>query len=332
MRTWSRFLVVSWVVFSLVMSSCDPGDQPVPPLPPAQAQTDAVNMGSDYGLQIFYDLESAQAVSQNDRSSWDLYFSSVHPQGAIFLNGAKRMLAYNTGDTTLSAPVTVDAAEWSWDHPSGHPNLSVFADWVVEQGVSKRQVYVVDLGLDLNGLPLGFAKVQVELFNGQRYVMRTAQLDGTNIRTINVLVNADLNGVALDLTTAEIVSFEPPKTDWDLLFSNYTETLWDGTDSVYYQVNGVLINRNNVVVGQVEAASVDSVSRDEAIASLESTAQNAIGYEWKFFDFDTQTYAVVPNRVYIIQSVEGNIFALRFLGFYSSEGVKGAPEFEFKLL
>jgi len=323
----------SWgVVLGLMVYSCDPGDTPVPPKQPAEAQIAQLEMGSDYGQQLFFDLESGEVVAQNSRTTWDLLFSCIHPEGALFLNGAKRMLAFNTGDTALAAAVDISSADWKWDHPTGAVELGVFAGWIDEQGESRREVYVLDLGLDLLGLPLGYLKIQIQSFDGNAYTIRTAQLDGSDIQSHTILVNPALNGVAFNLTDGAVVAHQPPTDQWDLLFSNYMETLWDGTDSVYYQVNGVLLNRSGVAVSVIEAPSVDSISIDPTELIAISNHINAIGYQWKFFDFDTQTYAVEPNRVYIIRTVEENFYALRFLGFYSPDGVKGSPEFEFKLL
>lgn len=329
----SRIMPFSWsVMVGLIVFSCDPGDTPIPPKQPAEAQIAQLEMGSDYGQQLFFDLESGEVVAQNTRTTWDLLFSCIHPEGALFLNGSKRMLAYPTGDTTLNAAVDLSSADWQWDHPTGAVELGVFANWADAQGSSKREVYVLDLGLDLLGLPLGYLKIQIESFDGNAYVIRTAAIDGTNIQSYTIPLNPALNGVAFNLTDGAVVAHQPPSDQWDLLFSNYMETLWDGSDSVYYQVNGVLLNRNGVAVSVVDAPSVDSVSIDPTELIAISSNINAIGYQWKFFDFDTQTFAVEPNRVYIIRTVEENFYALRFLGFYSPEGVKGSPEFEFKLL
>jgi hypothetical protein len=59
-----------------------------------------------------------------------------------------------------------------------------------------------------------------------------------------------------------------------------------------------------------------------------SKALDAIGYEWKNYDFETGAYTVNSKEIYIIRNNVGIYFKLRFVGFYSNTGEKGYPVIE----
>jgi hypothetical protein len=68
----------------------------------------------------------------------------------------------------------------------------------------------------------------------------------------------------------------------------------------------------------------------ENIAGLEFTTRaDVIGYEWKDYNFDMGVYTIVPDMNYVIRDRDGYFYKLRFVDFYSDEGVKGFPTFEF---
>jgi hypothetical protein len=57
-----------------------------------------------------------------------------------------------------------------------------------------------------------------------------------------------------------------------------------------------------------------------------------IGYDWKYYDFETGSYTVDFSRSYIIRTRAGFYFKLRFAGFYNASGEKGYPVIEFQRL
>jgi hypothetical protein len=66
------------------------------------------------------------------------------------------------------------------------------------------------------------------------------------------------------------------------------------------------------------------------IADLEfSTRADLIGYDWKYYNFDAGVYTIVEDMHYVIKDRDAYFYKLRFVDFYSDEGVKGYPTFEF---
>ena len=61
-------------------------------------------------------------------------------------------------------------------------------------------------------------------------------------------------------------------------------------------------------------------------------ALDAIGYDWKFYNFTSGVYTIRPNLNYIVHGVSGFYFKLRFVGFYNKDGLKGYPVIEYQKL
>ena len=318
----------------LMLTACEEPDTPVSPNTPNEAIADDVEMGSDYDLQIFYDLGTSSEVASSSRTDWDLGFEASTNGDHIILNSSRRMRAFNTGDTDFVKAYQVDGSEeWVWDHPTGSLNRTAIGDWRNSDGSSKNEVYLIDLGLDNLGQNLGYRKMQVLGLQNETYQIRFANLDGTNEITASIPKKSDVNFAAYSMIFETTMIFEPNRNDWDILFTNYTESLWDGTDTVSYQVTGAITNRH----GGVEVAEVTDVSFDSLNIAMTtglefSSSQNAIGYDWKFFNFDAQTYDVLSGLTYVIRDTEGTLYKLRFVGWYDEQGLKGNPAFEFQEL
>ena len=61
-------------------------------------------------------------------------------------------------------------------------------------------------------------------------------------------------------------------------------------------------------------------------------ALDGIGHDWKYYDFDAGIYTIRPNMNYLIRSVTGYYFKLRFTAFYNRDGLKGYPVIEYQRL
>jgi len=62
------------------------------------------------------------------------------------------------------------------------------------------------------------------------------------------------------------------------------------------------------------------------------TKQDVIGFDWKYYNIDHALYSITPNIVYIIRSVNGLYYKLRFIDYYDQNKQKGNPTFQYELL
>jgi hypothetical protein len=107
----------------------------------------------------------------------------------------------------------------------------------------------------------------------------------------------------------------------------------DEGDPYPYLVTGTLINRSGVAVGRDTVHPFSSITKDLIPSIPEySTSLDAIGYDWKYYNFSSGAYTVLTNLSYIVRSKSGVWYKLRFIGFYDKNGSKGYPAIEFQAL
>jgi HmuY protein len=61
-----------------------------------------------------------------------------------------------------------------------------------------------------------------------------------------------------------------------------------------------------------------------------TTVANQMGFDWKYFDFNTNKYFVRPNQYYIIRNAQNEFYKLQFVDFYNQQGQRGYPLFQYQ--
>ena len=133
------------------------------------------------------------------------------------------------------------------------------------------------------------------------------------------------------------VEMEPLTDTWDLLFTQYTTLLYTNDGLPYpYLVTGVLSNYGNLQMAVDSSLTYENIDLSFAKTKTYSIAKDFIGYDWKDVQGDVNTgnvyYEIVEGRTYLIRNREGLYFKLRFINFYSDEGEKGYPTFQYDVL
>jgi hypothetical protein len=75
-----------------------------------------------------------------------------------------------------------------------------------------------------------------------------------------------------------------------------------------------------------------AITRESALTLQYNVAMDAIGYDWKYYNFTSGVYTIRPKLNYVVQSKSGYFFKLRFVGFYNQDGLKGYPVIEYQRL
>jgi hypothetical protein len=126
---------------------------------------------------------------------------------------------------------------------------------------------------------------------------------------------------------------EPPDTAYDIVFTQYTTMLYTDLGVPYpYLVTGVLSNRKGVEVAVDTLRPFALHTKETAMGLSYSSNLDMIGYDWKYYNFDDGTYTIRPKYCYLIRTVRGSLFKVRFIGFYNKNGSKGYPAFEYEKL
>jgi hypothetical protein len=331
-----RFLKNIGYVFVLVLlSSCFQEDDPVSPYQsPTGVTTNIAAMGPTYATQWFYDLETDSFIKVVDRESWDLAFQCGDNEYHIFTNLAKRMSVANTGSTDFDAVNADVGLTYHFDRSEGYLDSNAIGNWGnfnAGNVISANGVYIIDRGITITGNNIGKKKIQVLGLTAGIYQIRFANLDGSGDHIVSIAKDADKNFVHLSLNgNGALVDAEPDKYDWDLLFTQYTAKVTQTSTNITedYSVNGVLLNPYQVKIAHDFVKPFTDISYTDLSTYTYSTCWDAIGYDWKWYDFDNMIYVIEPNRTYIIHSTEGDYYKLRFTSFVNNLGEKGYSQFE----
>ena len=163
------------------------------------------------------------------------------------------------------------------------------------------------------------------------FQIRVANLHRTNDHIISPTKDPNKNFVHISFNgSGSVVDGEPDKFDWDLVFTQYTAKVEQLSTGIIedYSVNGVLLNPHLVQVAHDFTKPFTDINYTDLQTYTYSTFWDAIGYDWKYYDFDNMVYVIEPGRAYIIHSVEDNYFKMRFTSFTNDQGDKGYPTFE----
>jgi len=320
--------ILVFFILIIVLSSCFKEDEKLTISKPSATETDTIVLGNTYYNQSWVDLNGLIEKSKSKIDNWDLEFSCNENDFIIRLNSALSMYAGTNKDTVFENVISEEGIPMRFDASSGNTDSLAFGGWYEETigdvfaVRSNHFVYVVNRGLDSDLNELGFKKVQFFIEN-QNYVMRYANLDGSEENTISISKDESFNYIQFSFENG-IVNIEPPKKEWSLEFSRYSTILFTNEGDPYdYNVVGVLLNPYKLKAAETEFNFDDIVLSDTALLQF-SSKSDVIGYDWKEYDFDNGTYTILPNKNYLIKDKDGYFYKLRFLSFYDQFGNKGS--------
>ena len=304
-------------IYIIILSffSCEKEEIAISPHSPGNIQTNQIELGTDYRFQTFYDLGSNSIVSNNLKTEWDLAFESGINGYHIILNSSiYSSLAY-VDAVSFYDTISTSNLTWTWDNPNGNLDSSAFGDYR-----NKNGFYVYDRGFDLSGNSRGYKKILIDYSN----------LDNSEPYSFTVNKDNSVEFICFSFDSNSIKNIQPSSNDWDLLFTQYTH-LYSDTTTPAYLVTGVVLN-SEVIVAEDNSFSFEEINYS-MIDQLNFTSNNdAIGFDWKEYNFDAGIYTVNSNLNYIIKDRQQRYFKLRFTDFYNSNGDKGCPTFEIQEL
>ncbi len=311
------------------LASCEKEEKPYTLPPPGPAKLDQVSMGSDYSKIIFYDLNTQKATVKS-LGDWDLAFEANTKGIHALLNGGKGVQIAPMGDTVFERAYDVSKAKWKWDPTTFNLDSTAIGDWASEDYLVTGEVYLLDRSEKSNEEQ--YKKLKLVSVNDQAYVLRSSNLDGSDDFYFSVPKDERVNFIYLHLDKGVLADFEPPKDAWDFKFVRYRYVYYDMQPIVPYEVNGVILNPNNVQVADTRSIEFEDLTLDSALTLNFTTRRDFIGWDWKTYDFDAEAFVTDIKRIFVIKSYSDVYYKLRFIDFYDENGVKGAPSFELQRL
>lgn len=341
---------ILFLILSVTLSSCFRKDEKVTLPPPGDKQIATVAQGNDYAQQIFFDLHNG-VILTNEFALWDLAFETSPSGYHIWINGGKGMFAGMKNETNFNAVQDTIGVKWRWDSPTGNPDSTAIGNWVNYIPISMQKpyssnkvdevnetnnsfgnVYIIDRGNTFNSSNR-FWKVKFLWVNAEAYKLKFGLLNNTQVDSIIIQKQTAYNFSYFTFSNGgQQINMEPPKTDWDIVFTRYRYVFYNTTPYTPYQVSGVLLNPNGIYAGADSTMNFDDIDYQKALTIPLVNTRDVIGYDWKYYSFSSQSYLVQSNKNYIIRDEKGYYWKLRFLDFYNNNGEKGYPKFEYQRL
>jgi hypothetical protein len=293
----------------------------------ASAQTsETVSINPGYTNQTFYSLQNG-TINSIDNTDWDLGFQVSGWQAAVIINSKNNVHLYKAqknisqwssmvaNDTTGVLVATNDLFNEDTTLFNGAFNVTNnLADpfdlgWgeydFVTHAVTGDSIYFLKLA---NGT---VKKFKIEQLANATYDFRFADVDGSNeqFRQFVKLSYAGKNFGYYSVQNDLFIDREPNKYTYDLIFSQYL-----AVNPIVYKVAGVLSNDS---VQAVKAYPVDVTYATDA-GLVYSNFSNIIGYDWKSYDFNTNTWTIADSTVYFVIDKNNNKWKVVFTGFSGS--------------
>ena len=307
----------------MLFTACEKAEQPFTLPPKGSAQIAKVDMGEYYDDQVFFDFESGTAVKKTRVDSWDLAFESDPSGFHIFLNGGKNIFVYNTGSeevASFTTPSSIKETDWLFDAPNGLPDSTGIGDWR-----NKKYVYILKFQNNI------YKKIVIESVSNTEYILRYGDVESSLLSTIIIPKDPSYNYAYFSFEDGgKVVSPDPPKDTWDIVFTKYRYIYYD-LDNFPYLVSGVLLNPYNTTALPDSSDAFASITyNSNLVANTFSNHRDVIGFDWKRYNFNTGLYEVNSHKSYIIKNRREQYWKIHFLDFYSSTGMKGSPGFEYE--
>lgn len=288
------------------------------------------HIGPGYVKQLYFNVQTFQFTDSNSHYLYDMAFDCTPGSYNVWINGSKLMFACHTGKYNLQEVTSLSdtlASGWKQEFGSGLPANNAIGSWGTN-GVSAREVYLLNLGTDSAGNNIGFKKMQMGDCTGNDYTVTFANLDGSDQHTVSVPRQSGRNKVYLLFSDQQVRSLEPDNTNWDILFTRYS--IYFADQKLPYLVTGVLTNPAKTAAYLMDSTSnFDSVTVSNVDQSRFTAPLDNIGYEWKLYGLGTTgSYTIKDKYIYIIRS-DSRYYKMRFIGsFYNAQGDEGYPEFQ----
>ena len=319
---------LSLLYICIFFISCERNEIAIEPHPMGEVELQQINMQSNYSQQIFYNASENMVISSNTKIDWDLAFQSSANGSQIIINSSTFSQICELEEHLFEAPIfIIDDLIWKWDSPKGIYDGTAF------NNTESSTTYILDRGYNIDGTQRGYRKIKIDSINNSSFFITYSELDNTGMQSIEIIKDSLANYQYFSFNNNNIVNIEPNKDNWDLVFTQYTHLFIDNFETPAYLVTGVLTNYlNNVMIAKDTINSFEEINLGLINAYTFSQYQDEVGYNWKIFDFETQSYSVRSEITYILKDVSNRYFKMHFIDFYNELGEKGYPKFEIQEL
>ncbi len=320
------------VCFVSLLVACEKKEIALEPHKPGNMQVVEIPIGYPYNNQVYYHCGTNKIVRIHKKYDWDLSFDCRPDKFIIRLNTAKGVLVARTNSTRFDSTFTVTNAVWQWDKSDGNEQETGIGSWLNSANLPSHEVFIVNRQFNENGNFLGYKKIVFTGFTNNHYTFRYADLNGANEKTFEIEKNASYNRVFFSFDEGgKQAQIEPPKNEWDLLFTNYQHKF--SNLELPFVITGCLINADQQVQTVKDSTgSFYTLTLKDAEKYTYSSAWDEIGYDWKIRNSQDNSFTIEPRYYYVVKGTDKKYYKIKFIDFYNKMGEKGYPTFEIQAL
>jgi len=326
-----RYLIILISVF--LVTSCFKEDVKIEPLKPGNINTVTIDIGYPYLNQVYYNCENNAIISTNTKYDWDLAFECGESGYHIKLNTAKGILTSNQNNLTFNDVGSATGVDWQWDNSNGNLDSTAIGEWYnFTTSNSLLQTYIIDLKYDESGTSLGTKKIQFIEVDDFSYTFKYANLDGSDLQTYTIQKDNTVNYICFSFANGgETKTIEPPKTEWDLCFTNYQHFF--SNLPLPFVITGVLSNKySGIMIAEDNDNNFYKIKLSDTVNYIFTNHLDEIGYDWKIRNSQDNSFTIDEKKSFILKDQNGFFFKIRFIDFYNETGSKGYPKFEIQKL
>lgn len=315
-----------WGLLLLMTSHCRKPEKPWKLPEYSTGQIVEAKLGAEYDTVVFIGLEQGQTHSVL-RREWDLVVRPYKGNYAIELNAAMYAFAAELSEPEWrSLQVVRRELPWRCDL------ADTLALAPLRSGETRYFILDRDRAEVFYKQPRQrFYKIAVTRTEREISLFATPAGGGDTLRWRLPLRTEPLY-LSLNKTTG-ITNVLPSWTP-ELILTRYIHPFYDQPEEFrWYLVLGALLGEG-IEVAIVKSDQISYAQMDYAKArNLTYTSKrDAIGYDWKRYDFGSGTYQIDLSRYFVIRKGPLTYFKCRFLDFYDNQGRKGTVKLEYEPL
>lgn len=216
----------SLFITTLLFTSCEKDNDKAIVLPPIDTtlQSMQVNIGVNYDTVVFVSL-TAGVVKSSAVKDYDLSFDASPESKHIYLNTGKYMFAWRTQCTDIINTDTT-GLNWLTDSDNMLGDSTVFGSNLTSSGDVNQQIVIIDRGKFSHIGSDRYRKIQIVSADSSTYTIRYSKLNNSDYHEFVITKDNNYSQVYFSFNNGgQMVSFAPPKDQWEMMFTRYIHTI-----------------------------------------------------------------------------------------------------------
>jgi len=345
--------IIAIAILAVTFTACKKNsEEPIVIAPPSDGSILTLNgliaaeTGSAAGNSVYVDFSTNKQTSV-ERDSWDLGFYSGSDFKVILnaTNGASVITVNKTdlNNVTIADfdPNALKVGQGGGtfaliDDPREANILTKTAIAAISATDADNKVYIINRKGGANNVLANDELYKIRIIRkGTGYTLQYARIAETTFKTLDIAKNTEVNFQFASLVKGSIVTVEPAKANWDIVWGYSMYWTSTGTTQLPYAFSDLVFINNQGGTSAVQISATTKTYASFAESDLTgitfSTARDIIGSTWR--NTTGTAIGVKTDVFYVIKDVSGNVYKLKFNSFISNDGgTRGKPVIEYKLV